>query len=66
MLEGVPPPLFKHYVLIYLYRSHITNVVTNEFSSCKTDSSQTSIILELSYHQQHNMNAFEINHVVKL
>ena len=32
----------------------------------KLTAAQTSIILEMSYHQQHNMNAFEINHMVKL
>ena len=42
------------------------NVVTNEFFSCKLTTAQISIILELSYHQQHNMNAFEINHMMKL
>lgn len=32
----------------------------------KLTTAQTSIVLELSYHQQHNMNAFEIHHMVKL
>lgn len=46
---------------MYLYRSYYNmEVVTNEFSSCKTDLWSIIHNTRVVYRQQHNLNAFQM------